>query len=330
MGGRFIVGFGVAITSSAGPAYVSELAHPAYRGLMTGVYNCFWFIGGIPGAFVPAGTEPLVGSKAWRIPLWGQMVYSCIILLAMFLLPESPRWLIAHDRYDEALEVIVSPDQPRGWNMKLTQKQTRYHGEGDRDNPIVQLELKEMLEDISITGSDKRWWDYRELFDSWETRYRTMLVIAMAFFGQVSHNDNEVHSVNIPLTTDLVEWQRSRQLLLSSNAQRSRRQQPKEATYLQWRPKRRLLRRCPYRCYIHGQMGTEAATHGQPVHYYYLLHHHHRSKCHQPRRKPRQNAGRGQIHRQRLKASRGYYSYVVPLRYRLQRGIHTPPNPLSC
>lgn len=43
-----------------------------------------------------------------------------------------------------------------------------------------------MLEDISITGSDKRWWDYRELFNSRETRYRSMLVIAMAFFGQVS------------------------------------------------------------------------------------------------------------------------------------------------
>jgi hypothetical protein len=50
----------------------------------------------------------------------------------------------------------------------------------------VQLEFKEMLEEISVTGSDKRWWDYRELVSSRETRYRTGLVIAMAFFGQVS------------------------------------------------------------------------------------------------------------------------------------------------
>lgn len=49
----------------------------------------------------------------------------------------------------------------------------------------MQLELKEMMEDISKTGSDKRWWDYRELFNSREARYRSMLVIAMAFFGQV-------------------------------------------------------------------------------------------------------------------------------------------------
>lgn len=61
-----------------------------------------------------------------------------------------------------------------------------------------------MLEDISITGSDKRWWDYRELFNSKETRYRTMLVIAMAFFGQVS--DDEIQMIGIPLTSRLVVW----------------------------------------------------------------------------------------------------------------------------
>jgi MFS family permease len=36
--GRFILGFGVAISASAGPAYVSELAHPTYRGTLTGMY----------------------------------------------------------------------------------------------------------------------------------------------------------------------------------------------------------------------------------------------------------------------------------------------------
>lgn len=89
----------------------------------------------------------------------------------MTLLYQSPRWLIAQDRHEEALEVMA-----------------KYHGEGDRSSPIVQLEYREMLEDISLTGSDKRWWDYRELLNSPEVRYRSMLVIAMAFFGQWSGN----------------------------------------------------------------------------------------------------------------------------------------------
>lgn len=34
MAGRFLLGFGVATSASAGPAYVSEMAHPAFRGTM--------------------------------------------------------------------------------------------------------------------------------------------------------------------------------------------------------------------------------------------------------------------------------------------------------
>ncbi|ORY17422.1 general substrate transporter [Clohesyomyces aquaticus] len=171
MGGRFILGFGVAITSTAGPAYASEMAHPAYRGVLTGIFNTFWFVGGIPGTFVPYGTSTMAGTISWRIPIWLQMIFSGMVLFASPFLPETPRWLIANDRHEEALDTMA-----------------KYHGEGSRDNPIVQLEYKEMVEDISVTGSDKRWWDYRELFNSREQRYRTMLVISMGFFGQWSGN----------------------------------------------------------------------------------------------------------------------------------------------
>jgi MFS family permease len=224
MGGRFVLGFGVAITSTAGPAYVSEMAHPVYRGVCTGVFNTFWYVGGIPGSFVPFGTQNIPGSQSWRIPLWLQMVFAGTVLVCSPFLPETPRWLIANDRHEEALDTMA-----------------KFHGEGSRYSPIVMLEYKEMVEDISVTGSDKRWWDYRvristpifvsnrlaivcttfrdriceavsksrpaqslsfeapqpqyqltthsqELFNSREARYRTMLVLAMAFFGQWSGN----------------------------------------------------------------------------------------------------------------------------------------------
>ncbi|KAF2456770.1 general substrate transporter [Lineolata rhizophorae] len=171
MGGRFILGFGVAICAAAGPAYVSEMAHPTYRGIMTGVYNTFWYVGAIPGTFVPYVTSTLEGTQSWRIPVWLQMVFSGFVVLGAPFLPETPRWLIANDRHEEALRVM-----------------TEFHGEGHRDSPIVQLEYREMVEDISLTGSDKRWWDYRELINSREVRYRTFLVVCMAFFGQWAGN----------------------------------------------------------------------------------------------------------------------------------------------
>lgn len=113
----------------------------------------------------------MVGNNSWRIPIWLQMIFSGFVIIGSPFLPETPRWLIANDRHEEALDVMA-----------------KYHGEGNRDSPIVQLEYKEMVEDISVTGSDKRWWDYRELFNSHETRYRTGLALAMGFFGQWSGN----------------------------------------------------------------------------------------------------------------------------------------------
>lgn len=61
----------------------------------------------------------------------------------------------------------------------------RYHGDGDPNSAIVALEMEEMLEFISSEGSDKRWWDFRGLFNSRSARYRTFLVSCIALFGQL-------------------------------------------------------------------------------------------------------------------------------------------------
>ena len=89
--GRFILGFGVAISVSAGPAYVSEMAHPAFRGVMTAIYNTFYFIGGIPGTFIPYGTETINGTNSWRIPTWLQCVFAGLVLVFSLFLPEVMR-----------------------------------------------------------------------------------------------------------------------------------------------------------------------------------------------------------------------------------------------
>jgi MFS family permease len=42
LAGRFLLGFGVSFCCVSAPCYVSELAHPAWRGTLTGFYNCTW------------------------------------------------------------------------------------------------------------------------------------------------------------------------------------------------------------------------------------------------------------------------------------------------
>lgn len=38
------MGMGITLISSAGPCYVIEVSHPAYRGVVVGLYNVFWLV----------------------------------------------------------------------------------------------------------------------------------------------------------------------------------------------------------------------------------------------------------------------------------------------
>lgn len=172
LGGRFVLGFGVSFCSVSAPTYVSEMAHPAFRGTLTGLYNCTWYIGSIIASWVVYGCAFIPDhNKAWRIPIWCQMITSGLVVLFVFTLPESPRWLIAHDKHEEAAKVL-----------------TKYHGEGDPNHPYVQLQMKEMVNQISSEASDKKWWDYHELWDTHSARRRLICVLGMACFGQLSGN----------------------------------------------------------------------------------------------------------------------------------------------
>jgi MFS family permease len=45
-------------------------------------------------------------SYAWRVPVILQCIFLIPMLLILFIIPESPRWLVAHGQADEALVVL--------------------------------------------------------------------------------------------------------------------------------------------------------------------------------------------------------------------------------
>ncbi|KAJ7930117.1 hypothetical protein B0H13DRAFT_915479 [Mycena leptocephala] len=171
LGGRFVLGLGVGIVQTACPSYVVEMAPPQWRGRLTGLFNTFYYAGSILCTGIATATGRIESTRSWRAPLAIQIVAAGILVIFSFLLPESPRWLLSVGRKEEALHILA-----------------RYHGNDDPNSPLVQLEWKEFEESIKLNASDKRWWDYKELFNTPNARYRTFLMMLMAFFGQWSGN----------------------------------------------------------------------------------------------------------------------------------------------
>jgi sugar porter (SP) family MFS transporter len=102
--GRVIAGLGIGGMSSITPVFVSENAPPAVRGRITGLFQEFLVIGSTFAYWLDYGValriEP--GTKQWRVPVAIQLIPGGFLLIGLFFLKESPRWLMKQGRYEEA------------------------------------------------------------------------------------------------------------------------------------------------------------------------------------------------------------------------------------
>ncbi|BGP51154.1 hypothetical protein JCM10450v2_007083 [Rhodotorula kratochvilovae] len=105
--GRVIAGFGIGAASNLTPLYISEIAPPAIRGQLIGMYEIGWQIGGLVGFFINYGVSEHipVSRKQWLIPFAVQLIPGGIFAIGIpFFIKESPRWLISRQRRDEAIK----------------------------------------------------------------------------------------------------------------------------------------------------------------------------------------------------------------------------------
>lgn len=105
---RFIGGLAIGGTSVLAPVYVAEIAPPARRGLLVGLFQCNIVLG-ILLAFVSNAVigQLGLGEMAWRIKL-GVVVLPALVFLGMLMrIPQSPRWLMLKGRTRDAMDAAV-------------------------------------------------------------------------------------------------------------------------------------------------------------------------------------------------------------------------------
>ncbi|KAL1954426.1 hypothetical protein VTO42DRAFT_1196 [Malbranchea cinnamomea] len=166
--GRIIGGFAVGIMNMTIPIYNSEIAPPGKRGMIAGLHAQFVGFGFATANWVGFGCSYASGDFQWRFPLAFQCLPAIIILIGVFWLPYSPRWLLEKERDEEAYEIVK-----------------RLHGGTDVDDAYVRAEFNQMREQIRFENSVTVRSTF-EIFTKPNYRKRLLLAVLVQVFTQLS------------------------------------------------------------------------------------------------------------------------------------------------
>jgi MFS transporter, SP family, arabinose:H+ symporter len=159
---RFIGGVGIGVSTVVAPMYITEIAPPAYRGRLTGLFQ-FNIVFGIVMAFASNAMLAGIGDSAWRWMLGVEAIPALAYTGMCLAISESPRWLLTRKgNRAEAVRVLalIQPDASPG---------------------MIENEADAILAASSSPRSDAR-------RGFWTMRLRVPILLAflVAFFNQLS------------------------------------------------------------------------------------------------------------------------------------------------
>ena len=109
---RIIGGIGVGLASMMAPVYIAEIAPAKDRGKLVS-YNQLAIVGGflvvyLVNYFIALnGDDSWLNELGWRYMFGSELIPVSIFLILLFLVPDTPRSLVFHNKEDEALDVLT-------------------------------------------------------------------------------------------------------------------------------------------------------------------------------------------------------------------------------
>ncbi|KAK7420546.1 hypothetical protein QQX98_002745 [Neonectria punicea] len=166
--GRIITGVGNGINTSTIPTYQAECSKTSNRGLLICIEGGIIAFGTLIAYWIDYGASYGSPDLVWRFPIAFQVVFGLVLSIAMIWLPESPRWLLTHERYEDAEKVIAAI---RGYEI---------------DSAETKMERDVILDSIRASGfAGQKSTPVKALFTNGKTQhFRRMLLGSGAQFMQ--------------------------------------------------------------------------------------------------------------------------------------------------
>lgn len=146
---RLIGGLGIGVASMVSPLYISEFAPSRLRGMMVSLYQLALTIGIVLAYFSNAwladhstasygseGMTRILSTEVWRAMLGLGALPAAVFLICLFLVPESPRWLLLNGREQKAADILVKIEGPEAARHEIQ----AFKAQGDdKDTSISEL-----------------------------------------------------------------------------------------------------------------------------------------------------------------------------------------------
>ena len=120
---RLIGGLGIGVASMVSPLYISEFSPSRFRGMMVSLYQLAltigivlayfsnaWLAGHTANTFGSAELTKIFSAEVWRAMLGLGALPAAIFLVSLFLVPESPRWLLLRGQEQKATAILIKID----------------------------------------------------------------------------------------------------------------------------------------------------------------------------------------------------------------------------
>jgi len=102
---RIAGGIAVGAAAMVVPMYIAETVPASFRGRMVALYQLA-IVMGILLAYVVNYTLSDIGENGWRWMFASQAIPAVLFFVALFLVPETPRWLIQKNQHDKAFHLL--------------------------------------------------------------------------------------------------------------------------------------------------------------------------------------------------------------------------------